>query len=239
MTKKKNKVKKLSVVKKVPTVLVVVLILVLGLSVTASAFTGDFFDKVAKYMGETAGRILGNTAVEQLVQEESSIGGASTTGVTQSTFKIAQQAMNNATRTPVSMLNDSGQDRVITNVKTWWEASQSATDDDVPVGVNGGNGGPLGTAGGASQSTLLLGASTSTTAFATSSDWFLMSVQVFATSTSGVLTPQITDNDSPTGLTSAATRLWLDGEYLNFVWAGATPTQSTSTGLIVVEYVVR
>ncbi len=234
MTKKKNKVKKL------PTVLVVVLILVLGLSVTASAFTGDFLDKVAKYLGETAGRILGNSLAEQVnISEEEGIGGASSVGVTQSTFKIAQQAMNNATRTPVSMLNNSGQDRVITNVKTWWEASQSATDDDVPVGVNGGNGGPLGTAGGASQSTLLLGASTSTTAFATSSDWFLMSVQVFATSTSGVLTPQITDNDSPTGLTSAATRLWLDGEYLNFVWAGATPTQSTSTGLIVVEYVVR
>lgn len=215
--------------KNIKTIAVVSIVLLIGTISVASAVSGNSLSRILDKAGETLGNLLYGQVADQVVEEPLKLAAAQTAGVTQSTQKIAQQALDITTTTPVSMLNSSGQDRIITNMKVWYESSQSTTHD------NGSGGGTSGTG----EAAFTFDVTTSSDRFTVNSTILLADNQAFPTSTgANILTPQLTNVDSPTGLTDTTARMWLNGEYLNMVM-NATPTQSTSTGWFSVEYYVR
>lgn len=217
--------------KNIKTIVIVCLVVLIGTVSIVSAISGNSLSRVLDKAGETLGALLYSDVSEQVVVDSAilTIGSAQSAGTTQSTQKIAQQALDITTITAAFLLNSSGQDRIITNMKVWYESSQSTTHD------NGSGGG----SGGTGEAAITFDVTTSSDQYTVNSTHLLANNQAFPTSTgANILTPQITNVDSPTGLTDATARIWLNGEYLNMVLT-ATPTQSTSTGWFAVEYYVR
>jgi hypothetical protein len=187
----------------------IVLLLVAGVAYAAG---GGFWVGIQKSIGEYVGAGIMKTFDADTLDN---IGAASSVGTTQSTARIATVACNYATTTIGSLYNNSGQDRIITEVVSWLDTSANLIWKDVAFNW------------------LFMDIGTSTNPYTTSSPYYLAKQMPYVTST----VPVFTNTTTPNNITVQG-RLWRTGEYLNFK-LDATTTNATSTGVIGVKYFVR